>query len=98
MVQLVVESYVPCVFHNLGNLEASSLFSDYKTGFGGKFGVQSDRVDKSALSWDHHEQLNKHESQASLGLLRDPPPLLFRFFDADYQREVFQSTGQHDFF
>ncbi len=36
---------------------------DYKTGFGGKFGVQSDRVDKSALSWDHHEKLNKHESQ-----------------------------------
>jgi cortactin len=36
---------------------------DYKTGFGGKFGVQTDRVDKSALSWDHHEQLNKHESQ-----------------------------------
>jgi cortactin len=22
-----------------------------------------DRVDKSALSWDHHEELNKHESQ-----------------------------------
>lgn len=36
---------------------------DYKTGFGGKFGVQMDRVDKSALSWDHHEELNKHESQ-----------------------------------
>ena len=24
-------------------------FSDYKTGFGGKFGVQKDRVDKSAV-------------------------------------------------
>ncbi len=63
----------------LVNIEDSFLFMlyscrfvslDYKTGFGGKFGVQSDRVDKSALSWDHHEQLNKHESQvkkASLG-------------------------------
>ena len=26
-----------------------NLFSDYKTGFGGKFGVQKDRVDKSAV-------------------------------------------------
>jgi cortactin len=39
------------------------LIADYKTGFGGKFGVQSDRVDKSALSWEHHEKLEKHESQ-----------------------------------
>ena len=36
---------------------------DYKTGFGGKFGVQSDRVDKSALGWEHHEKVDKHESQ-----------------------------------
>ena len=40
-------------------------FSDYKTGFGGKFGVQTDHMDKSALSWDHHEKLNKHESQVA---------------------------------
>ena len=38
-------------------------FSDYKTGFGGQYGVQADRVDKSALGWEHHEKLNKHESQ-----------------------------------
>ena len=37
--------------------------ADYKTGFGGKFGVQTDRVDKSALSWEHHEKVEKHESQ-----------------------------------
>ncbi len=36
---------------------------DYKQGFGGEFGVQSDRVDKSAVGWDHVESLNKHESQ-----------------------------------
>ncbi len=36
---------------------------DYKTGFGGQFGVQTDRVDKSALSWEHHEKVEKHESQ-----------------------------------
>ena len=36
---------------------------DYKTGFGGKFGVQTDRVDKSAVGWEHHEKVDKHESQ-----------------------------------
>ena len=37
--------------------------SDYKTGFGGQFGVQTDRVDKSAVGWEHHEKVEKHESQ-----------------------------------
>ena len=36
---------------------------DYKTGFGGNFGVQTDRVDKSAVGWEHHEKVDKHESQ-----------------------------------
>ena len=51
------------IFNFKLELEKSSSFTDYKAGFGGKFGVQSDRVDKSAVGWDHHEQLNKHESQ-----------------------------------
>lgn len=33
------------------------------TGFGGKFGVQKDRQDKSAVGWDHIEKVEKHESQ-----------------------------------
>lgn len=33
------------------------------TGFGGKFGIQSDRQDKSAMGWDHIEKVEKHESQ-----------------------------------
>ena len=41
----------------------SKTFSDYKTGFGGQFGVQKDRVDKSALGWDHVEKVEKHDSQ-----------------------------------
>ena len=36
---------------------------DAAKGFGGKFGVQSDRVDKSAVSWEHKEQAQKHASQ-----------------------------------
>ncbi|VDN28227.1 unnamed protein product [Gongylonema pulchrum] len=35
----------------------------YKKGFGGKFGIQEDRVDKSALGWDAHDKLQQHESQ-----------------------------------
>ena len=36
---------------------------DYSKGFGGKFGVQKDRQDKSAAGWDHIEKVEKHESQ-----------------------------------
>lgn len=41
----------------------TNVFLDYKTGFGGQFGVQTDRQDKSAVGWDHHEAPQKHESQ-----------------------------------
>jgi hypothetical protein len=43
--------------------------SDYSTGFGGKYGVQKDRKDKSAVGYDHQEKLEKHESQKGLLLL-----------------------------
>merc|ERR1712110_1195503 len=35
---------------------------DYKTGFGGEFGVHKG-MDKSAVGWDHIEKVEKHESQ-----------------------------------
>lgn len=38
-------------------------FTDYSHGFGGKFGVQDDRKDKSAVGWDYVETPQKHESQ-----------------------------------
>ena len=44
----------------LGNFYKCAL--DYKTGFGGQFGVQK-QMDKSAVGWEHHEELQKHESQ-----------------------------------
>lgn len=37
--------------------------SDYARGFGGKFGVEKDRQDKSAAGWDEKVDLAKHESQ-----------------------------------
>uniref|UniRef100_A0A8C0RT67 Src substrate cortactin n=1 Tax=Canis lupus familiaris TaxID=9615 RepID=A0A8C0RT67_CANLF len=38
-------------------------FSDYKAGFGGRFGVQSERQDSCAVGFDYKERLAKHESQ-----------------------------------
>lgn len=37
--------------------------ADYSHGFGGKYGVEKDRQDKSASGWDHIEKVDKHESQ-----------------------------------
>lgn len=45
---------------------------DYNKGFGGKFGVQKDRVDKSAVGWEHHEKVEKHESQkGTISIVKD---------------------------
>ena len=60
----IVPTSVNVIEGNKYMYECETFFSvDYKTGFGGEFGVQGDRVDKSALGWEHHEDLNKHESQ-----------------------------------
>ena len=40
----------------------SLSLSDYKEGFGGKFGVQKVQ-DKSAVGWDHKEAQQQHDSQ-----------------------------------
>lgn len=39
------------------------LNADYSSGFGGKYGVQADRVDKSAVGFDYQGKTEKHESQ-----------------------------------
>lgn len=36
---------------------------DHSGGFGGKFGIQHDRQDPSALDYNYHEELSKHTSQ-----------------------------------
>merc|ERR1711972_706867 len=48
----------------IGKVDKHDSQKDYKTGFGGKYGVRSDRVDKTAVGWDHNEKVDKHESQA----------------------------------
>ena len=53
---------------------------DYKSGFGGKFGVQT-QSDKSALGWDHVEKVEKHDSQKGIfySKLRNQVPSLDHF-------------------
>ena len=36
---------------------------DYAKGFGGKYGVQADRVDKSAKGWSEQSKTELHPSQ-----------------------------------
>lgn len=38
-------------------------YLDYSSGFGGKFGVQKDRQDQSAVGYEHTEKLSQHASQ-----------------------------------
>lgn len=36
---------------------------DYSKGFGGKFGVEREKVDKAALGYDYKAETEKHQSQ-----------------------------------
>ena len=48
---------------HIEKVEKHESQKDYKAGFGGQFGVLSDRQDKSAVGWEHVEKVEKHESQ-----------------------------------
>lgn len=67
----------------------SVVHADYVKGFGGKFGVQTDRQDKCALGWDHQEKLQLHESQK--GTSSSPLPAFLR---ALWEARV-RSSGVH---
>lgn len=50
--------------------------ADYSSGFGGRYGVQADRVDKSAMGFDYQAKTEKHESQkgwSGLAAILRPP-------------------------
>jgi cortactin len=42
------------------------IAKNFSTGYGGKYGVQHDRVDKSAVGFDYKAELDKHSSQKGL--------------------------------
>lgn len=63
-------------FLNLGwwdllHLIFYKIFSDYAVGFGGKFGIQTDRQDKSAVGYDYAGEVPKHHSRV------DPKKVFF---------------------
>lgn len=39
------------------------FFLDYSKGFGGKYGVEKDKVDRAALGFDYKGETEKHQSQ-----------------------------------
>lgn len=47
----------------IGKVEKHASQKDGSRGFGGKFGVEKDRVDASAVGFDYKSKLEKHESQ-----------------------------------
>lgn len=58
-----------------------SSILDYTKGFGGKFGVETDKVDKSAVGFEYQGKTEKHESQkGGCGGGVKAPRLLFSGF------------------
>lgn len=43
--------------------EQESVKSKFSDGYGGKYGVQKDRVDKSAMGYEYQYETTKHSSQ-----------------------------------
>ena len=59
---VAIHSFLAAFCHHMISTFPYTL-SDYKKGFGGKYGVQSDRVDKSAVGWEDKGTVAPHESQ-----------------------------------
>lgn len=64
---------VHLIFFNFFKLHFCSIKRcpslDYSKGFGGKYGVEKEKVDKSALGYDYKGQTEKHQSQKGEGSL-----------------------------
>lgn len=50
-------------FDYQGKTEKHESQRDYSKGFGGKYGVDKDKVDKSAVGFEYQGKTEKHESQ-----------------------------------
>jgi hypothetical protein len=61
---LILRQYVSVLQEATVSLDiCAGLGSDYARGFGGKYGIQTDRQDRSAVGWDYIEKIQKHGSQ-----------------------------------
>lgn len=54
------------------------VFPDYSKGFGGKFGVEKEKVDKAALGYDYKAETEKHQSQKGVETFTCPSEVLQR--------------------
>jgi len=64
LISLFLRKYLSFLQEATVSLDISTgLGSDYARGFGGKYGIQTDRQDQSAVGWDYVEKSEKHGSQ-----------------------------------
>jgi cortactin len=76
---------------------------DYSAGFGGKYGVQKERQDKSAEGWDYQAKREQHASQkdyatgfgGKYGVQTDRQDQSAEGWD--YQAKLEQHTSQKDY-
>ena len=61
--------------------------ADYKVGFGGKFGLQQNSQDASAVGWEYQHQLAVHPSQR--GCLLACVPMKGKIFEPYFVRFAF---------
>ena len=54
---------VVCISFLFARVDFNFACQDYSVGFGGKYGVQKDRQDQSAHTFEEQQPLAKHESQ-----------------------------------
>lgn len=78
---------------------------DYSKGFGGKYGVEKEKVDKAALGYDYKGETEKHQSQKGefkpqhLSVLTQTRLTFILFciciliFHQTMQRDLEESTG-----
>uniref|UniRef100_G3UQJ0 SH3 domain-containing protein n=1 Tax=Meleagris gallopavo TaxID=9103 RepID=G3UQJ0_MELGA len=103
---------VPCVsipaqsalgFEYKGEVEKHSSQKDYSKGFGGRYGVERDKVDKAAVGFDYKSQAEKHDSQkdysvgfgGKFGVQRDRQDK--SALGWDHQEEVQPHASQTDY-
>lgn len=66
---LIFHFTICCLIKHRPIITPVCFILDHSSGFGGKYGVQKDRVDQSAVGYDHQEKLAAHASQKGSWLI-----------------------------
>lgn len=67
---------------------------DYSKGFGGKFGVEKEKVDKAALGYDYKGETEKHQSQKGVETLTCPSEVLQRTRLIRFVLQIIQQASE----